>query len=169
MKQKPKNKKPLARGKKTAKRRTRATNAESFRPFEEIARRKGVKLFIKEFEDKIDSNNIHLDMDMVEESLRSALRETAQSKQTEIHERLQRLLQRGTDVQKVDFVLGSGTYYFPEDIDHVVRLSRASSGKPLELNCQRICETVWYTICRCTGNAQWCRDETREVCRIVCG
>jgi len=141
---------------------------EDFKPFEEIARRKGVEIRLAKFESKIDDKKIHLDMDMVEESIRCAINETKRTGKTITQAKLERLLKDGSDPEKVQFVLGSGTYYFPEDIKQIAKLSRESGGKPLNLDCHRVCETVWYYICRCTGSAQECRDEARELCHIVC-
>jgi hypothetical protein len=142
--------------------------ADDFKPFEEIARRKGVPIHTAEFTEKITSDKIHLDMDMVEQSIRSAITQTQRTGQKRIQGKLEHLLANGTDAQKVEFVLGSGTYYFPEDIENLAKLSRASGGRELAVDCHRVCETVWYYICRCTGSAQQCRDEARELCHIIC-
>ena len=143
--------------------------AEDLKPFQEIARRKGVPIHMSaEFTAKMTTDKIHLDMDMVEQSIRSAIAQTQRTNQKLIQSKLERLLASGTDAQKVEFVLGSGTYYFPEDIEKLAKLSRASGGKELSVDCHRVCETVWYYICRCTGSAQECRDEAREFCHIVC-
>lgn len=142
---------------------------DDIKPFEDVARRKGYKfLTASTFTAKIANDRIHLDMDMVDESIRSAIKQTDRSGQKMLHEKLVRLLANGTDAQKVQFVLGSGTYYFPEDIEHLAKLSRESGGRELSVDCHRVCETVWYYICRCTGDAQECRDEARELCHIVC-
>jgi hypothetical protein len=141
---------------------------DDLKPFEAIARRKGVKIHTTDFTAKIATDNIHLDMDMVDESIRSAIKQTQKTGQTLIRTKLERLLATGTDAQKVEFVLGSGTYYFPEDIEKLAKLSRASGGLALSVDCHKVCETVWYYICRCTGSAQECRDEARELCHIVC-
>jgi hypothetical protein len=142
--------------------------ADDFKPFEEIARRKGVPIHTAQFTAKMTTDKIHLDMDMVEQSVRSAITQTQRTSQKLIQAKLERLLATGTDAQKVEFVLGSGTYYFPEDIENLAKLSRASGGRELAVDCHRVCETVWYYICRCTGSAQQCRDEARELCHIVC-
>jgi hypothetical protein len=152
--------------------------AEDRKPFEEIARRKGVKLRVKEFdaaaagESKFDENKIHLDMDMVEESIRSAIKTTSRAGTKSTQGKLERLLKSGTDAQKVELVLGSGTYYFPEDIENLAKLSRLSGGMPLKVDCRRVCETLYFLVCRCrslfTETVQECKDEAREYCDIRC-
>jgi hypothetical protein len=161
---------------------------EDLKPFEEIARRKGVPFRVQGFDaqsaDKsaldasganqsnFDRNKIHLDMDMVEESIRCAIKTSTRAGQTLVQPKLEWLLKKGTDAQKVEFVLGSGTYYFPEDIEHLAKLSRLSGGMPLAVDCEKVCETVWTIICLCrdlgTSTIQECRDEAREVCHIRC-
>jgi len=161
---------------------------EDRKPFEEIARRKGVKFRVQGFDaqsaDKseldassadqsnFDRNKIHLDMDMVEESIRCAIKTSARAGQTLVQPKLEWLLKKGTDAQKVEFVLGSGTYYFPEDVEHLAKLSRLSGGMPLAVDCQRVCEKVWTVICLCrdlgTSTIQQCREEAREFCHIRC-
>jgi hypothetical protein len=144
--------------------------SEELKPFEEIARRKGVPIHKGTFDtnSKLPSSKIHLDMDMVEESIRSAITQARKTRQTLVQSKLERLLQAGTDAQKVEFVLGSGTYYFPEDIEILAKRSRLAGGKSLEVDCHKVCETIWYYICRCTGSEQQCRTEARELCHIVC-
>ncbi|MCE0483558.1 MAG: hypothetical protein LV479_04895 [Methylacidiphilales bacterium] len=138
---------------------------EDHKPFEDIAHRKGVEIHFGDYDTKLDESNIHLDMEMIEQSIRCAI---ANTKNSEIKAKFEHLLSSGTDSQKVHFVVGSGTYYFPDDIENLAKLSRQSGGRPLGVDCHRVCETIWYTICRCTGNAQWCRDEARAVCHLVC-
>lgn len=161
------------------------TTAEERKPFEEIARRKGVKI---SFEAPVlasaehaasaaknasrNGEYIHLDMDMVEESLRNAIKRTGAAGQSSIQTKLKHLLQKGTDAEKVEFVLGSGTYYFPGDVDRLAKISRQAGGKSLASGgCRRVCTPVYYLICRCIQlrNDQECRETSREFCEIYCG
>lgn len=145
---------------------------EDLKPFEEIARRQGMKyIHTEKSTPQLSGHNIHLDMDMVDESIRSAIKYTQKTGRKLTQSKLEHLLAAGTDAQKVEFVFGSGTYYFPEDLDHVAKLSREShdmANMTMAADCHSVCETIWYVVCRCTGNAQWCKDEARAVCHLVC-
>lgn len=146
--------------------------AEERRPFEEIARRKGVKItFDAPVRAQARSEDIHLDMDMVEESLRNAIKRTGAAGHTSIQAKLEWLLKSGTDAEKVEFVLGSGTYYFPGDVEKLAKLSRLSGGKSMaEGVCRRVCTPVYYWVCRCVQSRddQECRETARDFCEIYC-
>lgn len=160
------------------------TTAEERKPFEEIARRKGVRISFEAattagaghaaVAGKPRARNgeyIHLDMDMVEESLRNAIQRAGAAGHWSIQAKLRHLLQRGTDAEKVEFVLGSGTYYFPGDIDRMAKLSRQAGGRSLATGgCRRVCTTVYYLLCRCIQlrDDQECRETSREFCEIYC-
>jgi hypothetical protein len=128
-------------GKSTAKSKSLLT-ADDFKPFEEIAKRKGVAFRKVEFREMLTTNQIHLDMDMVEQSLRSAITQTDRAGHKDAKGKLEWLLDKGTDAEKVEFVLGSGTYYFPGDVEKLAKLSRESGGKAMAGNCNRECETI---------------------------
>jgi len=156
--------------------------AEERKPFEEIARRKGVtisfdssprlaKSDVSVAKTTAPNNSIHLDMDMVEESLRNAIKRTGESGQLSIQGKLKQLLASGTDAEKVDFVLGSGTYYFPGDVELLAKLSRLSGGRSAGVDCHKVCEFVYYWVCRCiqSRDHQECEETKREWCEIRCG
>lgn len=129
--------------------------------FKSIAERKGVKISINE------PLEIHLDMNMIEASLEMAIQNISNE---QIKIRLRRLQETGTDAQKVDFVMGEGEYYFPEDIEMLASRSRANNGLPAaEGNCFKVCEVTYYVVCRCLGNSeQVCFDKAKRICTIQC-
>jgi len=159
--------------------------AQERKPFEEIARRKGVTISFdapatgKEAKTTLAAESmattgesIHLDMEMVEESLRNAIKRTGEAGQLSIQGKLKQLLETGTDAEKVEFVLGSGTYYFPGDVAQLANLSRLSGGRSLKgIDCKRVCETIYYLVCRCIQlrDAQECHETSRIFCEIRCG
>ena len=133
-------------------------------PFREIAKKKGAKLFANQEPPAAQKQTLHLDMDMVKASLENAIERTAGK--PELNEKLRRLLSNGTAAQQVDFVLGTGTYYFPEDLEEV-----AKSGKiPVASGAQCwVCENVCTLVCNCLGNGdQYCKERCRQVCRKYC-
>lgn len=171
-------------GKSPSKKGKLTPTAEERKPFEEIARRKGVKIsfeaptaqsakstLVTATNASRTGEYIHLDMDMVEESLRNAIKRTRDAGQPSIPTKLEHLLKKGTDAEKVEFVLGSGTYYFPGDVEQLAKLSRQTGGKSLESGgCRRVCTIVYYLVCRCIQlrNDQECRETSREFCEIYC-
>jgi hypothetical protein len=158
--------------------------AEERKPFEEIARRKGVTIrFNAAVTQKaanstvaaesaaLTGDSIHLDMDMVEESLRNAIKRTGEAGELSIQGKLKQLLETGTDAEKVDFVLGSGTYYFPGDVAQLAKLSRLSGGRSVAgYDCRRICKFIYFLVCRCIQrrDEQECNETKREYCEIHC-
>ena len=138
------------------------------KPFEEIAEAKGKQIRFGQKEQGIveSSKQFHLDMDMVEASLRNAIMQTERNGQTTIKEKLQRLLEDGTDVHKVEFVLGSGSYYFPEDIQAMADESRDVTVKG---DCEMVCDNVCWVVCTClTRESQECTERCRRVCERIC-
>ena len=126
--------------------------------FTKIANNKGVKIFINE------PQEIHLDMNMVEASLEMAVQNAVAES---IKLRLKKLQSTGTDAQKVDFVMGEGEYFFPEDIELLASLSRKNIEA--EQKCHKFCEVTYYVVCRCLGNSeQVCSDKARRICSIQC-
>jgi hypothetical protein len=145
---------------------------EDIEPFEKIAKLKGSTIIFTASGAKMTGNKIHLDMQMVEQSIRTAIKQTQISGQDLVRSKLEHLLVSGTDAQKVDFVLGSGTYYFPEDVEKLAALSRQAGGKALEVDCHSVCEKVWTVVCYCRdlgrSTVQECKREARDFCHIVC-
>lgn len=135
--------------------------AHDYEVFRKIAQTKGVGISINK------SRAIHLDMNMIEASLDSAI---ANSVDPDITLRLKHLKASGSDAQKVDFVMGKGKYYFPDDIEMLAKLSRQSNGAILEGRiCEEVCHVTGYVLCRCLGNGeQECFDMWREICKIQC-
>jgi hypothetical protein len=132
-----------------------------FEVFQEIAKNKGVPISLNE------RTPIHLDMNMIEASLDMAIRN---ARNGEIKEKLQRLRTTGSDSQKVEFVMGEGQYYFPEDIEMLAAASRRKvEFKDDDTTCFKICEVTYYVVCRCLGNnEQACFDKARQICTIHC-
>lgn len=132
-----------------------------FEVFRNIADAKGVAISFNK------PRAIHLDMNMIEASLDSAITSAVDE---EIKVRLQQLRTNGTDAQKADFVMGNGKYYFPEDIEMLAKRSRETNGKvEADDYCFEVCHVTGYVLCRCLGNGdQECRDMWREICRIQC-
>ncbi len=101
---------------------TSPLHPEEARPFIVLAESKGLAL---SFDGSRRAEPLavgRLDMDLVRVSLENAIGRARESEMTGVTERLDRLLRTGTPVQQVDFVLGSrSTYYFPEDIETMVR------------------------------------------------
>lgn len=143
-------------------------SANGQQPFIDIAKRKGVRITFGANLSKLADGPIHLDMDMVEQSIRDAIRRLV--KPNPIADKLQWLLDKGTDTQKVDFVLGSGSYYFPGDIEKLAELSRTSGGRSKGVECRRVCETIYYWVCKCIQRRddQECRETSRIFCEIRC-
>lgn len=146
-----------------------------YEPFREIAKKKGVEITFLESgksrttHEMSSTDEIHLDINMVEQSIRNAIERTGKSGQKTIQAKLERLLQSGSDSQKVDFVFGSGTYYFPEDIEVMAAISRKD---PLfsKSKCHKVCDNVCWMACMCIPKtkSQECSERCKQVCQVVC-
>ena len=143
-------------------------------PFEAIAKRKGKDItFLTSDDDKTVGKtewpeNVHLDMDMVEASIENAILRVTKQGLDSIRGKLERLLANGTDAEKVEFVLGSGTYYFPEDINRMAQLSRDDTDNKSP-SCRKVCNSVCRAVCSCLqGGKQECKEACRDVCELVC-
>jgi hypothetical protein len=140
-------------------------------PFTEIAKRKNKKItFGSALSAKTEhiDDTLHLDMDMVEESIRNAVARTQRDGKTIIADKLQRLLDGGADSEKIEFVLGSGTYYFPEDLNRAAQIARTSSDATND-RCRKVCDNVCWMVCKCvTGGEQQCGERCRQICSVVC-
>lgn len=139
-----------------------------YEPFRKIAAAKGVKITMNA-SDAMTAQAVealHLDMDMVRASLALAIRESRKGNST-ITEKLERLARNGTPVQQVEFVMGTGTYYFPEDLEKALS---APAGRVEATGVQCVvCEWVCTTVCNCLGNGdQVCKDRCRNVCSKYC-
>jgi len=108
---------------------------------------------------------LHLDMNMVRASIENAIARTKQK--PELNKKLQRLLGNGTAVQQVEFVHGSGKYYFPEDLEKAIAQSQNVNASS-DAQCW-VCENVCTVVCNCLGNGdQYCKDKCKEVCHKYC-
>jgi hypothetical protein len=139
--------------------------ARAYDPFKKIARDKGVQIFIDKTQPKAMATEaaLHLDMNMVHASIEHAIELTRGN--ALLNAKFQRLLQQGTPVQQVEFVMGSGRYYFPEDLETAVAEQSTASSNP---QCW-VCETVCPIVCSCQGNGdQYCREHCRQVCHKYC-
>lgn len=110
-------------------------------------------------------SELHIDMIMVDLSIESAINNV---KSIDLKEKLQVLLRNGTNAQKIEFVYGTGSYYFPEDLEMIAQ--RAINETNDNKICQPVCEIVTRIVCRCLAksNEQICSEIARNVCRIIC-
>lgn len=101
--------------------------------FAEIARRKGMRVLfpgtIKRGAALETEDQLLIDMDLVEASLRSAIRSATSEGKIVLRSKFERLLEEGTDAQRLDFVLRPGPYMFPEDLERMARQSRAGETR----------------------------------------
>jgi hypothetical protein len=164
---------PFKRSAVSAAQTAKPVSAAEYAPFEAIAKKKGVRIYINQDPptvaaagaSRIVPQALHLDMNMVRASIENAIARTKANQV--LNQKLSRLLAGGTAVQQVEFVHGSGTYHFPEDIEHAI----ASAGKPLAASDAQCltCLTVCWVVCTCQENSsQYCRDKCREVCTRHC-
>jgi hypothetical protein len=139
------------------------TNFVTAETFTTIAKKKGVHITWQAHNQQDhDKRQIHLDMNMINASLQLAIQNCVN---TSIKEKLLRLQNNGTDVQKVEFVMGTGTYHFPEDIEMLVKHFNDDDNG----TCQNICEIIAYTVCRCVElGDQVCQEVSRNICHVVC-
>lgn len=143
--------------------------AAEYEPFRKIAQAKGVRIFTDQSAPSAatsELNALHLDMNMVKASIENAISRTQQD--PELNQKLRRLLANGTAVQQVEFVHGTGRYYFPEDVEQAITESTRPRAAAAQANCW-ICTTVCTVVCNCLGNGdQYCKDRCREVCKKHC-
>ncbi len=137
----------------------------NFEEFKKRAEEKGFN-FILDADNKINvesPSEIHVDMVMVDLSIKSAINN---AKPEPLQRKLKNLLEKGTNAQKLEFVYGTGTYYFPEDLETIAAysLSKETEGKI----CHRVCDIVCYELCRCLLADQICREACKRVCQIIC-
>jgi hypothetical protein len=140
--------------------------ASAYDAFVKIAKAKGVKIFINQAPPAVAAakasaaNTLHLDMNMVRASIEDAIAKTKQN--ASLNAQLTRLLRSGTPVQQVEFVMGTGRYYFPWDVEAAI----ADSGKAAAASIQcTVCENVCHLVCSCLGNGdQYCQDKCRDIC-----
>lgn len=137
----------------------------NFEEFKKRAEEKGFK-FVLDLENKLDieaATELHVDMVMVDLSIKSAMQNV---KTDSLRQKFNNLLTKGTNAQKLEYVYGSGTYYFPEDLEKIAAesLTETPSGKI----CTRVCDFVCNEICRCALSDQICREVCRKVCEIIC-
>ena len=150
---------------------TPRTSAAERVPFIKIAKEKGVNIFFDKTPpastlEQLDE--LHLDMNMVRASLTQAIERTKRKGSTKLSAKLKNLLDSGTSVQQVDFVLGSGTYYFPEDLESAIAKSESAQVEANGIDCM-VCEWVCTTVCNCLQNGdQYCKDRCRNVCSKYC-
>jgi hypothetical protein len=99
-----------------------------YQPFIETAKAKGLSLSFGGAARSARPDLWRLDMDLVRLSIASAIARATQQGMDPLVQRLEHLLDAGTDVQHVDFVLGDRrTYYFPEDIEKMVQSGPSAS------------------------------------------
>lgn len=134
-------------------------------PFIKIAKAKGVKISFDDASAQAEPDYLHLDMNMVRSSIENAI--SSNSHDPVIADKLRRLLAKGTAVEQVEFVHGSGRYYFPEDVKKAIELSELVKAQS-DAQCW-VCVPVCYLVCTCKGNGdQYCKDRCRDVCHKYC-
>jgi hypothetical protein len=153
-------------------------------PFNAIANRKGHPIhWDSPIEHEEFSTSIHLDMNMVEASLDSAIhmfeKETNSINDVERRKSrdsilisLKNLRSQGSTADKVRFVMTSGTYYFSEDLERMADSAESNDHRTSSI-CKRVCEPVIYFVCRCICTPQpygqdceqFCREMEKNVCR----
>lgn len=123
-----------------------------------------------------ETRKFHFDALMVDQSIRDAivvLSSTSISENAEpsssgstsqsLVQKLQRLLETGSAYEKAMFSMSSDTYYFPEDVN-AMAASAARSENSISGEQSFSCQSVCYTVCRCIGTHQDCKDMCRWVC-----
>jgi hypothetical protein len=133
---------------------------DEWKPFEEIAKAKGSKIEFNNVQKQGAMGEIHLDMNMVNASIANAAARAKAAGNMHLAAKFDRLAANGTAAQKSDFVLGTGNYYFPEDI-----------AKGVSANSNKIgpCEIVCYAVCVCRSTPQTTVQQCRDICRRICG
>jgi hypothetical protein len=155
--------------------------------FQQIADKKSHKIsWVDENLPKISDDEvlgqddeIHLDLNMLNLSITIAIERLNEADiiseaRNLTAKKLQKLLESDDDAEKANFVFGSSTYYFREDLQ--MMSAQAQSDEFLtSKNCQRVCELISYPVCRClckkvnAGDCeQICREMSRTVCSIIC-
>ncbi len=141
-----------------------ATAAEQA-PFIAIAKAKGVPISFNAAASSMKAEGvqkIHLDMNMVNASIANATARAKAADERELAAKLERLATQGTAKQKTDFVMGTGKYYFPEDIEKAVTMGASAST-------EHVCRLVCYVVCTCVSGPNGANDQVcHEVCRQIC-
>ncbi|MGF1506982.1 MAG: UvrB/UvrC motif-containing protein [Anaerolineae bacterium] len=124
--------------------------------FLEIALNRGVEISFNE------PDTILLDMNLIAISIRNAIQRCESDR---VAEKLRELLEAGTDADRISFVMGDGTYYFPNDLQAIAESSRHGEGEA----CQYFAEYVCFTVCETRPDGSHdCADKCRKVVDIVC-
>lgn len=105
---------------------------------------------------------MHLDMDMIRASIENAILRAGKQKQSSIQSKLRRLLSTGTAAQHIEFVHGTGRYFFPEDLEKIAAAATKKGGQSsFGVGCRIFC----FISCICLGDfSQECREKCRELC-----
>lgn len=139
----------------------------TFDEFKKRAEEKGFKFrYNPENKFEIETpSELHIDMVMVDLSIESAINN---AKPTDLKQKLELLLKKGSNAQKIEFVYGTGSYYFPDDLEMIAQRSINETND--NKICQPVCEIVTRIVCRCLAksNEQICSEIARNVCRIIC-
>src|SRR5258705_660261 len=135
----------------------------NFEEFKKRAEEKGFK-FVLDPGYEVNTEpptELHLDMVMVDLSIKSAVKNV---KSESIKQKLNALLSSGTNAQKINFVYGAGSYYFPDDLEMVAQRSMQEVREGGI--CHPVCEIITTEICRCIlkTEEQLCREIARKVC-----
>jgi hypothetical protein len=134
------------------------------RSFSEIAARKGLTLLFNEGRAEEEHELSRVDMDLVRASLENALMRARQRDMDVVAQRLERLLESGTQVEQIAFVLGSGrVYYFPEDVQRMVEAG------PTIAHPFRSLPLSWLRCRPMNDGSQLCEESQRRICVIFEG
>jgi hypothetical protein len=143
--------------------------------FEKIARDKGVQIIFSENITESRSETFHLDLNMLDQSIRDSIvdlenqleQRPSDAALSIIKDKFARLLKDGRYIDKVHYVLGSGSYYFPEDIEAMIATAEDTVNR-VSISKTPSCTNVCRVVCTCLGGGeQSCRDFCRDVCSLV--
>ena len=140
-----------------------------YEPFKKIAAAKKVKIHFgeKTADAAKRPEGLNLDMDMVRASLALAIRDTRQKGALKLADKFDRLSKSGSPVQQVEFVIGTGTYYFPEDIQRAISAPEKVAEK-VGLTCW-VCHQVCSIVCGLNEMGdRVCEEKCRDVCHNDC-
>lgn len=139
--------------------------------FAAIADRKRKSIsWVENFDEvPVPDTRIHLDMDMVDASIDTVIERLSDDRH--LRERFQHFQKTATNAQKIDFVYGSGTFWFPDEMEALAHASRETDDV---VSLAISCRVVVYIVCRCIigknpdvpddAIEQLCSEISRKVC-----
>jgi hypothetical protein len=139
------------------------TPAEQAR-FAAVAKAKGVKLTFEQAGAKAMNapRSGRLDADTIDTSIAVAANRADKAGYSDIAAKLRRLASTGTSAQKTEFLMGSGKYYFPEDIQ------KSASVHATAVTCRDVCTFLCMCLTCQSPVDHCCQEVCRQVCRQIC-